>query len=161
MQIYSYLCPNEVRRFQLFSKRIFNFITSSRMDQGWTWQAFAARGLRALRAWTGDLIIYLGQPLYEDSVKCPRCNNWIQTKNKARHQQSMVCHDGQIQQAVNWAMGAPQLNNQWWKSQECQFLKYNSNKTSRIFISRIFKQLLSSKLTYKQRTSNCWWHMNF
>ena len=83
---------------------------SSRMVQ--TWQAFVARGLRALRAWTGDLIIYLGQPLYEDSVKCPRCNLWIQSKNKARHQQSMVCHDGQIQQAVNWAMGAPQLNNQ-------------------------------------------------
>ena len=143
MQIYSYLCPNEVRRFQLFSKRIFNF--TSRMVQ--TWKAFVGRGFRAIRTWTEYLLEYLDQPLYEDSVKCPRCNTWVRRYYQSRHRQSMACHDGHMQQIQQWALAAPQLNNPWWKSQECQFLKYNSNKTSRIFISRIYNQ---------EYLNNCW-----
>ena len=71
-----------------------SFSTKERMDQTLKeyFKTMVSRGLRKVRKVAEEIILYLDEPIAEDSVRCNICNHWVQRRELKSHQDRVFCY---------------------------------------------------------------------
>ena len=71
-----------------------SFSTKERMDQTLKeyFKTMVSRGLRKVRKVAEEIILYLDEPIAEDSVRCNICNHWVQRGELKSHQDRVFCY---------------------------------------------------------------------